>query len=117
MFWKLIATAGAILVLAVGTATAAAPTPQGLRADGLRWQGLADYYGRLQGERADGLRYQAMARAYQRAQLAQAQIAPTAGSFDWADAGIGAAAGLVFVALGGAAFAFTRRSRRAKLAH
>jgi hypothetical protein len=113
MFWKVIATAGAILVLAVGTATAAtAPTPLGVRADGLRWQGLAERYGWLQGVKADGLRYQAMARAYQ-----QPRVASVGSTFDWSDAGIGAAAGLAFVALGGAAFVFTRRSRRAKLAH
>jgi hypothetical protein len=115
MFWKLIATAGAILVLAVGTATAAAsaPTAQGLRADGLRWQGLAERYGWLQGVKADGLRYQGLARMYQQ----QAQIAPTGSSFDWSDAGIGAAGGLILVTLGGVAIVFARRSRRAKLAH
>ena len=44
-------------------------TPQGLKADGLRLQGIADRYVQMSGYtqdglRADGLRYQAMARAY-----------------------------------------------------
>lgn len=43
------------VLVGVGAATAATgPTAQGLRADGLRWQGVADHYGRLQGIRADG---------------------------------------------------------------
>ena len=44
-------------------------TQQGLQADGFRLQGLADRYAQMRGYtqdglRADGLRYQAMARAY-----------------------------------------------------
>ena len=44
-------------------------TQEGLKADGLRLQGLADRYAQMSGYtqdglRADGLRYQAMARAY-----------------------------------------------------
>jgi hypothetical protein len=44
-------------------------TQEGLKADGLRLQGLADRYEQMSGYtqdglRADGLRYQAMARAY-----------------------------------------------------
>jgi hypothetical protein len=44
-------------------------TQQGLTADGLRLQGIADRYGQMRGYtqaglRADGLRYQAMGRAY-----------------------------------------------------
>lgn len=65
--YKLFATAATVLIVAVGTATAGtAPTAQGLGADGLRWQAMADHYGRLQGEKADGLRYEAMARFYSR---------------------------------------------------
>ena len=44
-------------------------TQEGLRADGLRLQGIADRYAQMRGYtqdglKADGLRYQAMARAY-----------------------------------------------------
>jgi hypothetical protein len=112
MFSRLIAIAAAILIIGVGTATAAtAPTPQGLRADGLRWQGLADHYGRLQGIKADGLRWQAMARFY-----AKPASVSAGSSFHWGDAGVGLGAGLAVVAIGGAAIVFARRSRRTKLA-
>ena len=112
MFSKLIATAAAILIIGVGAATAApGPTAQGLRADGLRWQGLADHYGRLQGIRADGLRWQAMARFY-----AKPASVSASSSFHWSDAGVGLGAGLAVAAIGGAAIVFARRSRRTKLA-
>ncbi len=113
MFSKLIATAAAVLSFTVGTAVAGTgPTAQGLRADGLRWQGLADHYGRLPGMKADGLRWQAMARFYAQK---SAPVSTTSG-FNWNDAGIGAGASLVVVAIGGAAIVFARRSRRTKLA-
>ena len=113
MFSKLIATAAAILIFTVGTATAGTgPTALGIKADGLRWQGLADHYGRLQGIKADGLRWQAMARFY-----AKEDATPSAGSsFNWSDAGVGLGAGLAVAAIGGAAIVFARRSRRTKLA-
>ena len=60
------------LVAAVssGTANAAGTTPQGLKADGLRLQGIAQAYGQTQGStpeglKADGLRLQGIARAYE----------------------------------------------------
>ena len=142
MFSKLITTAAVFMVVAVGTATAGT-TPQGLKADGLRLQAMAERYQQLRGTTpagitADGLRLQAIARAYQsrpaasyytpralRAEalrwqrLAQAYSVPTAAGasgFDWADAGIGAAGGLGFVAFGLVALVFARRLRRAKLA-
>jgi hypothetical protein len=52
---------------------ASSPTPQGVRADGLRWQGIARAYELSersantptpQGLKADGLRWQAIAKAY-----------------------------------------------------
>lgn len=111
--YKLSATAAAILIVAVGTATAATgPSPQGLRADGLRWQAMADHYGRLQGQKADGLRYQAMARFYAK----PTPVVAATNGFNWGDAGIGAAAGLVFAVFAGTAFVFVRNSRRTKLA-
>src|SRR2546423_8750178 len=69
MFSRLITTAAVIMVVAVGTATAGT-TPQGLKADGLRMQAMADRYQQLRGTtadgiRADGLRLQAIARSYQ----------------------------------------------------
>ena len=67
MFKKLIATAAVVSLVGAGTATAA-PTAQGVKADGLRLTGLAQRYQELHGYtpaalRADGLRWQAMARA------------------------------------------------------
>jgi hypothetical protein len=145
MFSKLITTAALFMVVAVGTASAGT-TPQGLKADGLRLQAMADRYQQLRGTtpdgiRADGLRLQAIARAYQSrpaatyytpqalqamghrwTALAQAyrQVPPSTVSsssgFDWADAGIGAAGGLVLFVSGAIAVLFARRLRRAKLA-
>lgn len=118
-------------------------TPQGLKADGLRLQGIADRYVQMRGYtqeglRADGLRYQAMARADQarpaasfyppRAleaeglrwqRMAQAYAQPQVvreGGFDWGAAGIGAL-GLFVAMLCGAALTFgVRRIRQEKLA-
>jgi hypothetical protein len=112
MFWKLFAVAATILVLGVGSAAAAGPTPQGLRADGLRMQGLADRYAYLQGLRADGLRWQAKARFYAQ----QGSTGASADRFDWSAAGVGAGSALVAAAAGAAALVFVRRSRRTKLA-
>ena len=118
-------------------------TPQGLKADGLRLQGLADRYAQLRGYtqdglRADGLRYQAMARAYadrpaasfytpqalkaeglrwqtMAQAYAQPQVVRDSG-FDWGAAGIGAIG--VFVAMLCAAVLIlaVRRIREEKLA-
>ena len=118
-------------------------TPQGLKADGLRLQGLADRYTQLRGYtqdglRADGLRYQAMARAYadrpaasfytpqalkaeglRWQRMAQAYSQPQVvrdSGFDWGAAGIGAIG--VFVAMLCAAVLIlaVRRIREEKLA-
>jgi hypothetical protein len=66
---------GLTLVLAAlvsGTASASVnSTPQGLKADGLRLQGIAQVYERMptaQGLKADGLRLEAIAQVYQRMQ-------------------------------------------------
>jgi hypothetical protein len=136
-----------VLVAALsGTANAMSAegtTPQGLKADGLRLQGIADRYVQMggytqDGLRADGLRYQAMARAYQSRpaasfytpqalkaeglrweRMAQAYSQPQVvrnSSFDWGAAGIGAIG--VFVAMLCAAVLFlgVRRIREEKLA-
>jgi hypothetical protein len=136
------------LVAAVTAGTASATsvggsTPQGLKADGLRLQGIADRYVQLSGYtqaglRADGLRYQAMARAYESRPAAsfytpqalkaeglrwqmmaqrytQPQVVRDSG-FDWGAAGIGAIG--VFVAMLCAAVLIlgVRRIREEKLA-
>jgi hypothetical protein len=135
-----------VAALTGGTAnamTAGGSTPQGLKADGLRLQGIADRYAQMRGYtqaglRADGLRYQAMARAYQSPpaasfytpqaleaqglrweRMAQAYTQPQVvrdSGFDWGAAGIGAI-GVFVVLLCGAVLTFgVRRIREEKLA-
>ena len=91
MFSRLIVTAVSVLALTVGTARAA-QTPQGLKADGLRWQAMARFY-------------------------ATPTETSESGGFNWGDAGVGLAAGIGVAAAGGAVIVFARRSRRTKLAH
>jgi hypothetical protein len=135
-----------VAALTGGTANAMSvegTTPQGLKADGLRLQGIADRYAQMRGYtqdglRADGLRYQAMARAYANRPAAsfytpqalkaeglrwqamakayaQPQVVRDSG-FDWGAAGIGAIG--VFVAMLCAAVLIlaVRRIREEKLA-
>jgi hypothetical protein len=141
MFKRFIATAAVIFVVGAGTATAA-ETAQGTKADGLRLTGMAQRYEQLHGRTAlglyadglrltamaqryqqlhgytpaalyaDGLRWQAMARAYE----SRPAVSASGSSFDWADAGIGAAGGFVLFACSAGAIVFVRRSRRTKLA-
>jgi hypothetical protein len=107
-----------------GVRTPSFSTPQGLRADGLRWQGLADLYLQRnnrpaasfytpQGLRADGQRWEAMARAYQRS---SATTESRTAGFDWRDAGIGAAGGLGLILAGAAMLVAARRGSRTKAA-
>jgi hypothetical protein len=135
-----------VAALSSGTANAMSvggTTPQGLKADGLRLQGIADRYAQMRGNtqdglRADGLRYQAMARAYANRPaasfytpqalkaeglrwqtMAQAYAQPQVvrdSGFDWGAAGIGAIG--VFVAMLCAAVLIlaVRRIREEKLA-
>jgi hypothetical protein len=135
-----------VAALSSGTANAMSvegTTPQGLKADGLRLQGIADRYVQMRGYtqdglKADGLRYQAMARAYQNRPAAsfytpqalkaeglrwqamaraysQPQVVRSSG-FDWGAAGIGAIG--VFLAMLCAAVLIlaVRRIREEKLA-
>ena len=77
-----------VAALSSGTASAMSvegTTPQGLKADGLRLQGIADRYAQMSGYtqdglRADGLRYQAMARAYATARPAGGELLHAAGT-------------------------------------
>src|SRR5207247_11178987 len=59
-----------VAALLAGTALASGTTPQGLKADGLRLQAVAQAYGPTEGStpqglQADGLRLQGIAQAYQ----------------------------------------------------
>jgi hypothetical protein len=73
------------------------PTPQGLRADGLRWQGIARAYELVKGER-----------------LASTS---TGNGFDWGNAGIGfaTAIGAMLVAVAGAIARRKTLTKRRKL--
>ena len=86
-------------------------TQQGLKADGLRWQGIAQAYANradrpaasfytAQALKAQGLRWQAMARSYAKPQVVDGS------SFDWGAAGIGA------IGVFGAAALCSRADRR-----
>ena len=111
--------------LACGTATAAS-TPAGLRADGLRWQAMADFYSQqaaARGLKADGLRWMAKAKFYsQKAHArerasAQPQLSTTStGGFDWGDAGVGAAGGFALALCVAVLIAVALRTREAKVA-
>lgn len=136
-----------VLVAALsGTAnamSAGGTTPQGLKADGLRLQGIADRYVQMRGYtqdglRADGLRYQAMARAYANrpaasfytpraleAQglrwqaMAQVYAQPQAvrnSGFDWGAAGIGALGFFIIALCASVLVLGVRRMRQEKLA-
>ena len=115
------------LVAAVssGTANAAGTTPQGLKADGLRLQGIAQAYQQSRPAasfytpralKAEGLRWQAMAQAYGGHKTATAPATSSNSGFDWSDAGIGAAGGLGFAVCAAALILVARRIRRTKLA-
>jgi hypothetical protein len=135
-----------VAALTSGTATAMSSqgtTPQGLKADGLRLQGLADRYVQMSGYtqdglRADGLRYQAMARAYvdrpaasfytpqalkaeglRWQTMAQAYSQPQVvrnSGFDWGAAGIGALGVFVAMLCASVLVFGIRRVRQEKLA-
>jgi hypothetical protein len=133
---KLRITFGSVLalVMLVGvSAISAAPgwssgsshyTQQGLRADGLRLQAMAQRYEWLQNRpaasfytrdalNAMGLRWLAIARGYARPQVA---LVSAEGRFDWADAGIGAATGSALALCVVALIGVVRRPRERKLA-
>jgi hypothetical protein len=135
-----------VAALTGGTASAMSVegnTPQGLKADGLRLQGIADRYVQMRGYtqeglKADGLRLQAIARAYASRpaasfytpqalkveglrwqRLAQAYAQPQVvrnSGFDWGAAGIGAIGVFVAMLCGAVLFLGVRRIREEKLA-
>ena len=113
-----------VVVGALSSATAgASTTPQGLKADGLRWQGIAARYQQMQSPpaasfytpealKAAGLRWQAIADSY----AGQKTLGSSGSGFDWGAAFIGAASMLGFAMAGAALLVATRRVRRAKIA-
>ena len=136
---KLIASGLAALAIGVASAGATNGPALGLKADGMRLQAMAQRYQQLHGYtpaalEAMGARWQAMADLYarpsavlrpdDRAGVRGTGVDPTrvvvatagGSSFDWGDAGIGAAGGLISVGFAAATFALVRRSRRTKLA-
>ena len=136
-----------VAALTGGTASAMSvggTTPQGLKADGLRLQGIAERYAEMRGYtqnglKADGLRLQAMAKAYAnrpaasfytprqlRAEglrwqtMAQAYAQPSQvvrdSGFNWSSAGIGALGVFVALLCAAALIYGVRRIRQEKLA-
>src|SRR4051812_7953844 len=122
----------AIVLMALNAAPASAGSdspaasfnrPLALKAEGLRWQGLQQRYHRLAERpassyytplevRVEGLRWQAMARTYARRSASPIAVRSGSPSFQWSDAGIGAAGGLAFAACAVALVAATRRVQR-----
>jgi hypothetical protein len=104
-----------------GSAMAAGPTPAGIKADGLRWQAMADSYKRLQsptpaGTKADGLRWQAIARTYRVHTVTTPSQSSSGSGFDFGAAGIGALAALGLAGIASGLMVMARRIRRTKLA-
>ena len=100
---------------------AAGPTPAAIRADGLRWQAMADSYKHLQSPtpeaiRADGLRWQAIARSYGVHTVTTPSQSSSGSGFDFGAAGIGALAALGLAVLASGLMVMARRIRRRKLA-
>jgi len=104
-----------------GSAMAAGPTPAAIKADGLRWQAMADFYKQLQsptpaGIKADGLRWQAIARTYGVHTVTTPSQSSSGSGFDFGAAGIGALAALGLAVIASGLMVMVRRIRRTKLA-
>jgi hypothetical protein len=97
------------------------PTPAGIRADGLRWQAIARFYEQQQRPtpeaiRADGLRWQAIAHAYGVHTVTTPSQSSPGSGFDFGAAGIGALAALGLAVIASGLMVMARRVRRTKLA-
>jgi|SRR5262245_7530265 len=97
------------------------PTPAGMKADGLRWQAIARFYEQRQsptpaGIKADGLRWQAIARAYSAHTVTTPSQSSSGSGFDFGAAGIGALAALGLAVIACGLMVMARRIRRTKLA-
>src|SRR5215831_2952981 len=97
------------------------PTPEAIRADGLRWQAIARSYEQQQRPtpeaiRADGLRWQAIARTYGVHPVTTPSQSSSASGFDFGAAGIGALAALGLAVLASGLMVTAQRIRRRKLA-
>ena len=104
-----------------GSAMAAGPAPAAIRADGLRWQAMADFYEQQQRPTpeaitADGLRWQAIARTYGVHTVTTPSQSSSGSGFDFGAAGIGALAALGLAVLASGLMVMARRIRRRKLA-
>ena len=104
-----------------GSAIAAGPTPDAIRADGLRWQAIARSYEQQQRPtpeaiRADGLRWQAIARTYGVDTVTTPSQSSSRSGFDFGAAGIGALAALGLAVLASGLMVTAQRIRRRKLA-
>ena len=104
-----------------GSAMAARPTPAAIKADGLRWQAMADFYKQQQTPtpaaiRADGLRWQAIARAYGVHTVTTPSQSSSGSGFDFGAAGIGALAALGLAVIASGLIVMARHSRRTNLA-
>src|SRR5215467_12344950 len=104
-----------------GSAIAAGPTPEAIRADGLRWQAIARSYEQQQRPtpeaiRADGLRWQAIARTYGVHPVTTPSQSSSGSGFDFGAAGIGALAALGLAVLASGLMVTAQRIRRRKLA-
>jgi hypothetical protein len=124
-FRRLLVLGAVVAIGATATAAGAAgsrldpggpdSTPAGLKADGLRWQGIAATYKQLenashfptaQGMKADGLRLQGIAQVYQ-----QLEATPSSSGFDWNDWGIGIGTGVGMALILGGCLVMGRQLR------
>ena len=99
-------------------------TPEGLYADGLRAQGIAEVYQGLQGRpaasfytpqalKAEGMRLESMAAAYK---TSGSETTNSGSGFDWSDGGIGVAGGLALLLCSASLILVARRKQEEHLA-
>jgi hypothetical protein len=109
------------MVRNIGTQTTPGYTAAGLKADGLRYQAMADTYLRSESPsshyttqqlHAMALRYQAMAKAYEQS----TGTTTSSSGIDWSDSGIGAGVGFAIALCAGGLIVLSRRNRGQQLA-